>query len=389
MSDADRTQVAYIAEVTYGTAPGGAWKVLRLVSESLKQNTSVTRSHELRADRQVPDVIRTDISGGGGIEGELSYATWDDFIQWSLFSAGWSSIVTVGPLATISVTNAGASTFEFTRSAGSWITDGILANQWVRSTGFVNAGNNGVFKVTAVTALVLTLRSYNTQVNEAAGPSVTIVQGAQVVNGTTQTSIAMERQFTDLSNIWSLHTGNVPNKLDMKTGVKQLLMMAFDFIGQKMTPKTAQTAGSYTAANTNSVLNAIDNVYVVVENSGQIDVVSVNFSVNNNLRGRSRVGTLGLISVGNGKCEVTGDFEGYFSDNTLISQYTNFSAVNIAIVVNSAEGLYVIECPRIKLTDGANNATGENSDIMGKYNWSAMRHPTEGVTVRVARFLGP
>jgi hypothetical protein len=44
-----------------------------------------------------------------------------------------------------------------TRSAGSWITDGIEVGQRVTTTGFASAGNNGTFEVSAVTATVITL----------------------------------------------------------------------------------------------------------------------------------------------------------------------------------------------------------------------------------------
>jgi len=61
----------------------------------------------------------------------------------------------------------------FTRSSGSWITDGFIAGDTVVFTGFLDAGNNAGFVASTVAALVLTCATAAGLVNvtDAAGVS--------------------------------------------------------------------------------------------------------------------------------------------------------------------------------------------------------------------------
>jgi hypothetical protein len=46
----------------------------------------------------------------------------------------------------------------------------------------------------------------------------------------------------------------------------------------------------------------------------------------------------------------------------------------------------VFDFPKVKLTSGARNATGENTDVIVDFGFTAYMHETELVTVRVAKF---
>ena len=48
-----------------------------------------------------------------------------------------------------------ASTFKFSRPAGSFITDGFVAGQTIETTGFTAGANNGVFTIVDVAATLL------------------------------------------------------------------------------------------------------------------------------------------------------------------------------------------------------------------------------------------
>jgi hypothetical protein len=67
-----------------------------------------------------------------------------------------------------------ASSRRFTRSLGSFITDGFIIGSIITTTGFFNAGNNSSFKVTAVTATIITVQFGYGLVNESSGSGRTI-----------------------------------------------------------------------------------------------------------------------------------------------------------------------------------------------------------------------
>lgn len=76
----DEASLAYGVQSACGT-PQTALTALRYTSENLAMTTQATQSNEIRSDRNVTDLVRTSASVGGAVGFELSYETFDDFIQ--------------------------------------------------------------------------------------------------------------------------------------------------------------------------------------------------------------------------------------------------------------------------------------------------------------------
>lgn len=82
MSSANRADLRYIAEVTWGTTPATpAMKLLRMTGESLNAQIQTEVSAEIRDDRNVQDLIQVGSAAGGNIEFELSYTSFDDWLE--------------------------------------------------------------------------------------------------------------------------------------------------------------------------------------------------------------------------------------------------------------------------------------------------------------------
>lgn len=60
------------------------WKQLRYTGESLNFNIENTSSAEIRPDRVQADLVQTSASGGGDVNVELSYGSYDDFFEAAL-----------------------------------------------------------------------------------------------------------------------------------------------------------------------------------------------------------------------------------------------------------------------------------------------------------------
>lgn len=83
-------ELRYGAETTFGTQSSAAGQVLRRVSSTLALTKDVFTSNEVRPDQQISDMRHGVKRVGGQISGELSKATYDDFIAAALRST-WSS----------------------------------------------------------------------------------------------------------------------------------------------------------------------------------------------------------------------------------------------------------------------------------------------------------
>lgn len=174
MSDSNRTQVAYVEEVTYGVAPVIAGTTVmrqaRLTGESLNFNISNVVSNEIRSDRMVPDLVQSGQQNGGGINYELSWPLHRSFLgdmmggvmfnNW-VMQAYKNNIVADSELANVA---AGTGVYTVDAGGATFITGSI-----VQASGFTAPLNNGVFDVTANGATTVTTTNA-ASVAEAAPP---------------------------------------------------------------------------------------------------------------------------------------------------------------------------------------------------------------------------
>lgn len=382
VGDSNRVQLAYVAESAFGVQKTGLnLQILRHTGETLKQDTSIQQSSEIRSDRQIADVARTGIGVSGQLNVELTYSSYDDLLAAALMSSGWSSPVTVGPAATISAANSDNSFNDSGNGFGS-----IVANQWIKVSGFTTAANNGYFKVVSAAAGKIVV-SGGTLTDEAAGDSVTVVMGAQVVNGTTKTSFNIERTYEDLSNELSIFLGCMINELGLNVSLDSMITGNFGLIGKKEESLESSGGTGYTAASTTEVMNCVDDILALFENQVAVDSTSFSLSLNNNLRARNKLGELGAFDVGTGTISVTGSLQAYFQSKTLFDKYLNFTSTSLSIKLEDGAGnAYIVDLPNVKFTDGQRQAGSQNQDIIADLQWQAFLDTTEDITIRIVKF---
>lgn len=544
-------------------------QIMRHTGESLKQDTTVVTSEEIRSDRQIADIIRTGVGASGGIDFELSYGTFDDFLQAILFSDGWSTEVTlpsapsaltdpapantgggalieiiadnaavvetwtvtctdVGTPAIFSVVgsvsgakaNATAEAaydngivafvieasgaafivgddFAFGVTRGKTITglvddnsfneiltpvqiisvgagepaditsiaapgavpptvvpsetwtmictvkdttfsvvgsvtgevagketatcgtpydngyikftigdtvddwevgdefvitnnfSGLTANQWIRVSGFptISAANNGWFKITSVTSLKVIV-THGTLVTTSVGTDIVMQMGAQILNGVTLASWNIEREYKDLDPVvFALFTGMCLGEMSLDVPADGRITGSFTLLGSKEVTKTASEGTGHIVATTTNIVTGANHVDDIFENKQEAKILSFSMSINNNLRTRLQVGTLGAVSVGSGSILVTGSLELYLPDATLFDKYLNQTPSSFAIGVTDGNGNgYIIEIPTMRITDGTRPAGGLNTDVVGTFEWQAYMNPDEQISIRITRF---
>lgn len=94
---ANRTALRLVKETVFGTTPATpALKEIRYTGESLNFNQTKVTSNEIRADRNVSDLITVGADASGDIQVELSIGAFDDLIE-GAFASSFSA-----PVANIS-----------------------------------------------------------------------------------------------------------------------------------------------------------------------------------------------------------------------------------------------------------------------------------------------
>ncbi len=382
MGDANRVQVSYVEESSFGVAETGSnLQILRLKNESLVHDKATTVSEEMRADRQISDIVRIGVSTSGDIAFELSYGTYDDFLVASLLSSGWSSEVKISAAITMSATASDNSLNDSASGFGSF-----TANQWVLISGFTTAANNGFKKIISVTSAKLIFVN-GAMVDEVVGDPVTVQMGGQITNGTSLVSYNIERQYQDLSAVLSLFLGQSINTLNLDIPVDGIITGTFGFMGSEETSLAATAGDGYTAVGTTAVMTGANHVPNFMESYTEQGIISLAISLTDNLRTRQQVGTLGVVSIGTGTVEITGTFSVYFETAALYDKFLAHQDTSIAVAVKDSQGSgYVIELPAVVITTGTRSAGGINTDVIGEFGYSAKLSATEGTTIRIARF---
>ncbi len=396
MPDSNRVALLYVPESTFGVTPASpTMSFARFTSESLRQETQSTSSQEIRFDRQVPDVIRTDLNAAGDLNWELSAPSgatpdtpnnmFDSFFRAALLSSAWSAIQTV--TGNIDAA-AGDNSFNSTALFGA-----LNAGQWIRASGFINVANNGYFKIISKPSSSKIIVAGQLALVTEASASRTLVQGPQIVNGTTFQSFTIEKRYTDLVNEFAYLRGMAIDTMNLNVQRGAIITGGFGFMGVRETSGTATLAASTNAASTTDVMNGVDDVVNFMENyaagANDFDITSFSLSLQNNLRALTQVGSLGAVEMGTGTVNVTGTVQAYFRTKAIFDRYLNFGSTSLALITQrtGTTGGWVVDLPRVKFTSGQRVAGGLNQDIIADLQFTAFRNPTEDATIRVARFV--
>jgi len=124
-------QVKYKVESTWGTVPAAAnSQLLRRITSDIDLTKDAYESNEIRTDYQVADLRHGSRSVGGTVNGELSPGTYKDFMAAALRQVFQTQVTTGAIITVTSAVTTGASG-TFTRSSGSYFTDGFKIGQVV------------------------------------------------------------------------------------------------------------------------------------------------------------------------------------------------------------------------------------------------------------------
>ena len=300
----------------------------------------------------------------------------------ALLSAAFSSLVTDTQI-TFSMDDGDNSIND---SGSGFVAAGFLVNQWIRTSGFTTAANNDIFKIVSVTTAKMVL-SHGVVVTEAAGDSITVLMGQQIVNGVEFRSFAIEKDYQDLVTEFAQLTGMTTDQMTLSVAPGSIITGGFTFLGKQEVSNTVSAGTGNTVATTTDVMNAIDDVKDIVENAVALQATAFDFTLVNNLRQRAVIGVLGPISIGTGTVGITGILTKFFETKVLMDKYLNFTTSSLAFISQDAAGNnLVIDFPQIKFTDGQRTGGGINTDILAEMSYTAFRHPVEGITIRIVKF---
>jgi hypothetical protein len=355
-------------------------------------------SDAIRGDYVKPNVIRTDLSGGGDISFEAVYkdGPMQDFIEGAL-RTDWSAAAATTAQTTISFVSA---TQVIHRSAGSFVTDGWVVGMAGKSSGTGSGTNDGYWVVVAVDATDMTVYGLDLT-DEAAGESITLKNTGFIKNGTTVKSYTLEKHFSDLTNTYIPMAGARVSSWSLSAQAGAICTGSVSFVGKAQDAIATATAGSgaYSASAgvSNQPMNGIDNVtgiYVANDDTEFKTAVTfcvsqIDLNINCPARPITCLGTLGPSAIGSNSFEITGTIRVYFDDNSksLWTDYINFTEKALFYrLVDVSGNAWLVYLPQVNITapDGP-NASGPDTDVMMNLSFTAEYDSTISGLISITR----
>jgi len=356
-------------ESTWGTAPGASSaQLLRRVSSDIDLRKQTYESNEIRTDYQVSDMRHGVRSVEGRISGELSPLTYQ-LLMVGLLRKAWAATSSMTGL-TITVAGSGP-TWTLTRSAGSFLTDGVKVGDVIRPTAALAAANLINLVVVNLTATVATVVVLNGATLTTEGPiaAVTIaVPGKRVwvpTTGHTDDSFAIEHWFSDIAQS-ELFLGCKLQSGAFSLPATGMATAEFSFLGKDVTTGTAEYYTSPTAQTTSGVLAAVNGV--LRYGAGKVaNITALNFTVDGGMSAQPVVGSNTYPDVFEGRVKVSGQFTAYFEDATYRDAFLNETEASITVVLATGTGgtadFLAVTLPRIKIGGTTKSDGGEGGVI--------------------------
>lgn len=216
-------------------------------------------------------------------------------------------------------------------------------------------------------------------------------------NGITQKPLSFEKRFyrgTDADNTalydYYRYTGMVANTMSLSVQANDKVTGSFDFMGKGGTTGTdIITGATYTDATTSDILNASSDVGTlsITGITGYTPkVLSISLNVNNNLKGAGVVGSLDYADIGAGAFDVSGSLELYYEKVELYQAFLDSTALSLAFTIGKTTGnKYTFSIPKLKLGSCPIQAEGQNSYVMCKADFTALKDATLGGTMSITR----
>lgn len=334
-------QVRYKKESAWAVAPGtGGAQLLRRVTRVPNLKKTISESDELASHRQRTGTRHGMRSVEDAFAGKLSPGTYKDFLA-ALVRRAFTAVTAISGM-TIAIAGAGP-TYTVTRSAGSWLTDGIKFGQSGRLTaGAFNAANlNKNLAVVSLTASALTVLPLNgaALVAEAGITAATWTPTGKVTfapaSGFTDDSFAIEDWHSDTSQS-ELYLGEKLNEMAFSVPSDGNVDVTMNFMGRDVQTATAAYYVTPAAETTTPICHSSSGV--IVAPSGALAIVTAfSLSVKGNMAPEPASGSSLYSAIDPGRILVDGSLSAYMPDGTLRDYFLNETLVSLVGVFGGSQ----------------------------------------------------
>ncbi|MBS7699170.1 MULTISPECIES: phage tail tube protein [unclassified Chelatococcus] len=310
--------VAYKEETSYGELPTSTGaKVFRPNTGGLNLTKGTIQSNENRRDGMTTRARHGQRNLAGSYSGDLSLGSFDDLIA-AVFRGTFDAPLALTGLS-LTVDDVART---FTRSAGSWIADGVKVGDVVRFGGFVTAANNDRnLRVTGVSATVLTVAEDDLAEVAVAETAVTLDRPKKVIQGLTPRSFAFEEYEADIDGS-EVALGVRVGSMQIQLQPNGMAILTFNFAGQDSDVLEGADAPHFTnpVATTSIGLTAVEAV-IRLGDEDLVDLTSLDITVDLRAAGTEVVARTTTPDVFTNNATVEGNMTALRKDFTRVKNF--------------------------------------------------------------------
>lgn len=362
------------AEGTFGTAAlAGAAdaKRIRRVGSTLNIGKDAYTSAEVRNDQQIADMRHGTRRAAGGIEGELSIGSYDQFLE-AVLRGTWAAGDVMSEVEFTSVTgDAAASTL--TLGGGDPIAEGVRVGDVIRLTGSgIPAADRTVnYRVTGFSGTNNRVVAVSPAPTTYAAVNVfgLAVAGKKVLVGTQRRSFTLEQVYPEV-DASELFVGMRVGAAALRLPPTGMATISLDFQGTNGTLLKGAASPYFSAPadqTTGSVLAAVNGALRVRDKDVAI-VTGLDLAVNLNLSSQPVVGSNFVPDIFYGVTTLTGNLSAYFDSTELMEAFLNEEEFDIVGVFEAATGspkdFIAFNMQRVKFTGNSKSIGADGGVIL-------------------------
>lgn len=388
MADGSRFTLYSVEEATSGVTPNNpALDTVRVrpgVTLGLAKDS--LQSEEIRSDRQIADFRLGANRVAGDIPIELSFTSFDQFLEAGLLSADWASPATTG------VTTLSQSATQITRASGSFVTDGFEVGQVAEVAGFAGPGANGTVLITAVAALALDVTALDGQTLgiESGDGDESVIAVNSITGGTERRSFTLIGYYSDLQAAdkpYYIYRGCEISAIQLSITANAIITATMSIVGRSLSIEQDLTVLGTPTYNTVSTTSPLDSFTGTLEEGGTTIAVITEITLNlqNGIENRFVVGSADSIYPSVGNSNLSGQITAYFEDSTLVEKFINETESSIVFTAPDGAGnMLRFTIPRIKYTGGQPDVS-DIGPIPLSMPFQALLDSTEVTNLRIER----
>jgi len=359
--------IAYKAETTFNTPPAvvtGANQFRPNAGSGLKLARATIKPGESRSDGKTPMGRLGSKSVTGSYPADISVGTFDPLLE-AVMRSTWVAATTI---SAGSITSATFAAHTITLTSGNAITLGVRVGDVIRvPTSVTPSNNNRNLRVTAVTALVITVAETLT-VNATADTTVTIQIAKKLSQGTTpvRRSFTFEEYDADIDQS-EQSTGVRVSSMKLSGQPDGMAVVEFGLVGADLVPLATSASPFYTAPTLSTSIG-LTFVDAVIRLNGADIATPTAFDLTLDMTAKGQPG-LYIVTpdVFENNAELSGSVSLLRADLTNLTNFTSETEFELHLLLTAPEvepkDFISIFIPRVKLT-GVDKTIGSDGAMV-------------------------